>query len=109
MFRPTASKATKLYNALDARGRAAVQYQMLTDQVQKAIDAVGSTPGKFSRGMNRLEHTRVAFTGQDRLAWMGCDLILQAPMSGRSHRLSVTSFTGGGRHDDSRSEKVLRA
>ncbi len=107
-------KATKLYNALDARGRAALQYQMLTDQVQKATDPVkGFDAGKFSRGMNRLQDAYgVAFTGQDKTALDGMrNLILQAA---RVDANPASAFSNVVPHGGAvvtmipRSEKVLR-
>ena len=74
-------KAQKLYDALDPKGRAGLQYQMLNDQLQKATDPVtGFDAGKFSRSMNKLQDAYgVAFTGQDKVAVDGMrNLVLQA-------------------------------
>jgi hypothetical protein len=107
-------KATKLYNALDARGRAGLQYQMLTDQVQKATDPVkGFDAGKFSRGMDKLQDAYgVAFTGQDQTALDGMrNLVLQAAKIDANPASVASNLVPHGGWFVSwipRSEKVLR-
>jgi hypothetical protein len=110
-------KAQKLYNRLDPKGRAALQYQMLNDQIQKATDPVkGFDAGKFSRGMDKLNDAYgVAFQGTDKTALDGMrNLVLQAaqvearPASAFGKLLPLGPFGGTGVTMIPRSEKVLR-
>lgn len=60
--------AQKFYNSLDAKGRGAVQYDMVDKAMQAATDPVtGFDPGKFARGLNDSQQAAgVFFQGDDK-------------------------------------------
>jgi len=74
-------RAQKFYNALDPKGRAAVQYQLVADAMNKATDPVkGFNSGKFVRAMDGLgDAYGVFFEGSDKMAVDGMrNLVLHA-------------------------------
>jgi hypothetical protein len=66
-------RAQKFYDALDPKGQAAVQYQLVARGINQATDAVkGFDPGKFAQYMDKLkDSTGVFFQGADKKALDG--------------------------------------
>ena len=66
-------RAQKFYDALDPKGQAAVQYQLVARGVNQATDPVkGFDPGKFAQYMDNLkDSTGVFFQGADKRALDG--------------------------------------
>jgi hypothetical protein len=73
-------KAQRYFNALDPRGRAAVQYQMAVDAMNQATDHARSTfdPEKFFNGLDKMQDAHgVFFKGPDKAAMDGLKNLAQ--------------------------------
>ena len=103
-----ADRAGKFYNALGQKGRAAVQYQMVSDAINKASDPVkGFNSGKFVKAMDGVNDAYGTFFRDGDKADVDAlkNLVLQAA---KVDAQPVPGVAGMALSAVPRSEKVLR-
>lgn len=95
-------KAQRFFNALDPKGRAAVQYQIATDAINQATDPAEGTfdPKKFFNALDDVKGAYGVFlTGPDKALMDGLKNLAQQSVQGRSaeaaRALSLTKVAGG--------------
>jgi hypothetical protein len=90
-----ASNAQKFYDALDAKGRAAVNYGMAREALEGALDAQGKTfsPAKFASNLENLQKVRGVFLkGEQAKAIQGFSNLMRAVQ--RSGQAAENPATG---------------